>query len=973
MKRLFAFFLLGLFCLQLVSQPANNWIDYSRTYFKFYTEEDALHRIDYFALIGGGMTNPIVGADLQMYTAGAQIPIYVSTSGTFGAGDFIEFYGRRNDGKFDTQLYANPAHQNHDEISLFSDKAAHYITTVPSGNNLRYQTTANNLTNLPAAESYFMHEETSIPFNFHHRGEPKTDVGGAKIWFADFEKGEGYTSQRVASNSNQINRLSTRSQYTGAAPPVEVKVNVVGLDDSVGAFLDQHCKVYVQSYDHPNPTSTTPEIDDQFIAYDIRRYNFTIPQSQLGLVATDITLQALDGFVSIFSFQSKFASTYASITYPHTFDFESKKSFAFNVDVNADKYFEITNFSGSSGPVVLLDKTAMRRYEITQVNGVYKIKIPYDANFPGTHEFYLSSTSSSEMVNVSPLDIEQRNFVDYSLPVFQGDYLMIYHTSLNQGSTQYVTEYSKYRQSDLTTLSGHSSPVRTFNKVMGVPIEQLYDQFAQGIENHPLAIQNFVNYILIGPNAWPAQPEHMFLIGKSIDYPSFRANQTNFDNCLVPTYGYQPSDNKLSTANVFDYRPQLGTGRLSARNANDVRVYLEKLIEYEQLVSAVENDCSVAARKQMKQILFATKGWGTGEANQFYQYTSGYQQIVQSNNTGWNIAEDLIDNTDHAPGPVRPELATAINDGLAMIVYTGHGIGQYWEFNGHHDNGPTTLAPSNFSNQGKYPFLLSNACFVGNIHTPQGGSQGEDYLLEEDGGAIGSIASVTLAYPSFLDIFSKRFLNNMTSNYYGATVGQLIKQSIREIYDPVSTGVKAVGLEMTYAGDPTIELYNFDNPSYLLDNVTELSSGASTNDVQVSIFNTGKAVPAQQLEVQITSTNGAGVSTVHPVQNIFAPGWYGDYTFSVPANGPGPYTYSVVLDPNDLITEDCEGNCPQNIVTSGSTTSYQANANITSNSVIVDIPTTYQAGQCVEMLTGFQYDVTGNSNATFHAFIDDCP
>lgn len=906
MKHLLAFLLPMMIGLSANSQTyGNEWIDYSKTYYKFHTEENALHRVDYNALVSGGIANP-VGADLQVFTAGAQIPIYVSNNASFGPGDYIEFIGNSNDGKFDTQLYATSLDQSHDLVSLFTDEAAYYITLAPGGNNLRYQAATNDLSNLPPVEEFFMHEATNVPFNVHHRGEPKTDVGPAKTWLADFDKGEGYTGPSVTSNATQFLRFSTSNQYSGSAIPINVKMNIVGRDESIGAFLDQHVKMYIRSYDEANPTSFPADLEDQFEEYDIKRYEFSIPQSQLGAVATDVTLEALDGFEGVFPYESDFAATFGSISYPHTFNFENESSFSFNVVVNSDKYFEIENFDGGLAPV-LLDRTSNQRYALNLSGGTYQVKIPFDPAFPGEHEFYISSTASTELVSVTGAEFTSRNFIDYSDPANQGDYIMIYHKDLTQGtSVNYVEEFRKYRQHDLSTQSGHSSPVNTFNAVT-VEIEQLYDQFAQGIQKHPLSIKNFVNYILNGPNAWQNTPEHLFLVGKSIGYPDFRSNDTNFNKCLVPTFGHQASDVKLSTNGLDDYRPQLGTGRIPVSNGDEVRVYLEKLIAYEQVFADAENDCSLPARKQMKEVMLMTKGWSQGETQSFQQYTAGYSQAVQANNTGWNIVQDLVDAADHDPGPVRPELTAAINDGLAMIIYTGHGNGQYWQFNGHFFDGPNTLGPSNFNNLGKYPFILSNTSFLGQIHRPGGEAMSQEYVLYEGGGSIGFLAFVEIGYASNLDIFSSQFVDNLSGPLYGSTVGQLIKQTIEDVYTPGNSAVKSTCLSFTYAGDPAVELYNFDKPSYELESVTELSSGMAANDILVGLHNTGRSIPGQQVEIQITSTNSAGVSTVHPIQSVLAPFYYSQYNFSVPHNGEaGSFTYSVLIDPNNLIEEDCE-------------------------------------------------------------------
>ncbi len=920
-------------CPSIIAQTsANDWIEYDQTYYRFYTDEVGLHRVGYNALVGAGLTNP-VGSQLQVFARGEEVPIHVTTNGTFGPGDYIEFYGEKNDGYFDTQLYESPDHQSHAFESLFTDEGAYFVSVNPGGNNLRLNQQVNNTNGVPPAEQFFIHESTNIAFNVHHRGKPKTEVGGAKSWFADFELGEGYTAPQVTqfnpitkTGGPKFMRTSTKNQFAGSGLDAEVELSIVGLDGAVGAYLDQHCKVYVNDFANQNPTATTAYVDDQFTEYEIRDYIFDVPMNTLGAVATDITMEAINGIDGVYPYESKFAATYATIRYPHTWDLENKRNFTFNVDVNTSKYIEITNFNGGNSAVII-DLTAGHRWEVQNSgNNLYKVHIPYDPAHPGKREFYISSTTSSQVTQPTASDFKVRNFTDYSLPANQGNYIMVYHDQLTTGPVDQVEEYRKYRQQGEFTSSGNSSPTGTYN-VVKVNIDELYDQFAHGIQKHPLSIKNFVNFVKSGPQGWPTNPQHLLLLGKGIGYNDFRSDQTNFDGCLIPTYGHQPSDVELTTPNIVDYRPQIGTGRIPARTSEHVRIYLKKLIEYEQVFLDAQFNCTIEARQKMKDVLLVTKGWGQGETDQFYQFTAGYKQQVQVNNTGWNVVDDILEISDHSPGSVNPAYSQSINDGVAMILYNGHSHGQYWEFNGHFDEGPTTLAPSNFSNQGCYPFVLSNSCFVGQIHRPGNQSQAEDYTLYEDGGSIGFLATLALAYPAFLDIFSSQFVQNVTSDNYGETIGQIIRQTINDVYVPNNTGVKVTCLEFTFSGDPAIQVYNFDKPEYILDEVTHTGTNGGMATLKLDVFNMGRGIPGQQLPIQITSTSPSGTVVTHPIQNQFAPAYFNSYFIEVPiGNEAGSFDFDVMLDPNSNIDEDCDnlnnnffsssgnsqGNCPGN-------------------------------------------------------------
>src|ERR1700761_3654192 len=100
MKNIFTIALL-LLSLGLSAQSYNNeWIDFSKTYYKFKVPSTGLYRITRATLVsaGTGLENTPV-QQFQLFRNGQEVPIYTSiASGALGATDYIEFWGRMNDG-----------------------------------------------------------------------------------------------------------------------------------------------------------------------------------------------------------------------------------------------------------------------------------------------------------------------------------------------------------------------------------------------------------------------------------------------------------------------------------------------------------------------------------------------------------------------------------------------------------------------------------------------------------------------------------------------------------------------------------------------------------------------------------------------------------------------------------------------------------------------------------------------------------
>ena len=138
----------------------NEWIDYTKTYYKCKVGKTGLYRIEQPTLVTAGLGSA-AAQDFQLWRNGVQIPIYTSiSSGNFSSSDYIEFWGEMNDGKPDKELYRNPDYQLNDKWSLESDTSVYFLTLNPAGNNFRLTTVANNVAgNVLPPEPFFMHTE----------------------------------------------------------------------------------------------------------------------------------------------------------------------------------------------------------------------------------------------------------------------------------------------------------------------------------------------------------------------------------------------------------------------------------------------------------------------------------------------------------------------------------------------------------------------------------------------------------------------------------------------------------------------------------------------------------------------------------------------------------------------------------------------------------------------------------------------
>ncbi|MDA7501839.1 C25 family cysteine peptidase [Chitinophagales bacterium] len=909
-KLLSLLFLLTIGASQLLTAQTygNEWIDYDRTHYKFQTEEEGLHRIDYSTLVAAGID--LNAEDFKVYNNGKQVPIYVSTTGVVGPGDYIEFYAKENDGEYDTKLYQVADWQLHTDFSLFTAKRSFFLVSDPDGTHLRFAEEVNNLTNLPPAEEYFMYKARKTKSNAFHFGEPFF-LQGIFNFFTTFDKGEGWLSGLIKATDNSdgtttyidlTNAVSTPSIATNAPEIARVENRICGRTRSLGVINDQEIGISVNGIEYTH---------ESFSKFDVKTYSFDLPLDQLGTTSnstgatTTARYRAFNGSTAGFPYKSKYSVAYTEIEYPRLFEFGNEEYFIFTIDVTEDKYIEIADFNGGSAPVVY-DMSSRKRFEPVFEGGVYKLKLDFiNSNTIGTKRtFFISNTASSSLVNVTSL--EARDFVKYSAVANQGSYIMLYNELLKQGAVDQIDRYSDYRQS----IAGGS------HDVIQVSIDELYDQFSAGIEKHPMAIKNFVNYAV---DNWAVNPEFLYLVGKSVLYSKTRTSATWFEQGLVPSYGYYASDLMLVSQTVSDYWPRLPFGRLPANNALEVEKYLDKVITYESWFDLTDCD-EIKDRAWMKNTLHVSKGWGQDQTDGFTDDLNGYEEQVEGSSLGYNVIDLFEDTWGATPsgqtdwyGPEPPQMVPYWEEGISFLNFVGHASGNYWQY-------PISKDPeTDYANEGKYPFILSNSCFVGQIHEAGGNSMAEDYIHSCNSGAIVFVAAVALSSPSFLQIYSSEFLTVMSGPLYGKSISEGLQQTIQNIYDPVDPGIRVVCNEFTYTGDPAIEMYNWDQPEYLIElgDVSVSPSGpidplqTSEMTVSVDLTNYGRAVN-EALSIcieQIDPSSGEVIfSETFQVEN---PGFEGSFEFDIDVpqgETAGTDNLVITIDCNNQWAEDCEDN-----------------------------------------------------------------
>ncbi len=918
------------FSFQLFAQEStyfNEWIDYEKTYHKFYIEEDGIYRITLNVLdeIGLG-TMPLEG--FHLYSRGQEIPIYISPLSDVLEDVYIEFYATKNDGSFDTQMFENPEWQLTDRRSLYTPKAAYYLMWDDSFEGKRIETVANDLSGeLPEQEEYFLYESGQIYRNIFMPGEPTRITSlerpdGINSNFAKMEKGEGFVSSIIVGETTKTYQIPTLGAYRGEnAPLATLQTKVVGQNDDLMVEIDHHLQVRINDNLY---------IDGTYEGHDTPIYEATLEVSELSDVRTGVTYQSV-GDLFTTAIEDWQSISYTFLIYPRQFDFRTYSAgevvnadeFYFELQHADEAYFEVSNFNGGNW-AVLYDVSNSQRYQIEAEENLYKIHLlPSPSMSTETRSLFLVNQENGTIQRIESLQPIQ--FTNYAAIANQGDYILLSHPTLHDGETDWVQAYADYRSSEV---GGN------YNVVIA-DIQELYDQFAHGIQNHPLSIRHFIHFAV---DNWAAKPEYLFLMGKGLDY-RVTSTPSTFNANFIPTFGHQPSDVFLTARGFNDYRPQIAVGRLSARTPEDVKNYLNKIQGYEDIAG-----CSMEERAWRKEALFQTVGNDEAEYTLTKNYLEGYESILEGNNFG-GIVLDLQAGLNYDP---LFNTTPFIEEGIGLLHFFGHSTGQIWKSDVLKNlNGYQQVTP-------RFPIIFSSSSFTGNVFKSPNSepSMEEDWVLAPNKGAIGFLGNVSFHWKQAEDVFYTELYRQISQTNYNAPLGKALKETIEALYiadenDPFYHQFRAAIEQHSFEGDPALVIGgSFAKPEYVISNDYEYSfidvedaytvkteirndvtlldaitgealqlvdgryevTGMEEVALKVRVTNLGKAVE-DNMDIAVVKVESDGTETILTTETVTSPTYEMVYEFTSPievANTLEEYELEVKV--SSALEEDCHDN-----------------------------------------------------------------
>ncbi len=748
----------------------NEWINYEQQYFAIPVYEQGVHRIDYTTLINAGV--PVGSFDprsFQIFARGEEQPLLVKneSTGLFNPGDYIEFYADKNNGWFDEGFYEDPEKHPNPNYSLINDTITYYLTWNNSLNNSRYLVQEDNNFEGYSPAPYFWHTSHLDFTSTYYAGE----TNNYGVTEPGYTEAEGWFDAALNLGESRTHTLPTPNIYT-AGPSAQVEMAVAGASNYRPLDPDHHLQIQFAGQ----------MIDTIYEGYTLLKFQHPVPANNLNSSGTPFVFSSVN---SLGTPVDRSAIAYVSVKYPHNFNLNDQPNVQMELPPSSGNktLIAFTGFASETPDSVwVYNLTHGEKSKAFRQDETYRALI----SFPNqTRNLFVTSEAQYIQVStIKPVSDDPSayaRFTNFMDPAhFNADYLMITHHSLMEPARNFR---------DFRNSTGY--------KVLLVDVEELYHQFAYGIKKHPLALRNFAAFTLAG---FEQKPQNLFLIGKTRSAVNYRNNNSIYASSLVPSMGNPPSD-ILFTSGLDNqgYAPALATGRLAAQTPEHVTLYLDKAIQH--------HNAQQTPQEWMKNILHFGGGSSINEQNLLAGYLGQYQRTMEDTLFGGYVRTFLKSSTDPIQINQSDSLKEIINNGVSFMTFFGHAAGIGFDI--------SIDYPSEYSNYGKYPFLVANSCFAGDIFG-SGVNSSEEFVLIEEKGVIGYLAATTATGAFELNRYSNEFFSHVSGKSYGKPVGHMLRETIREIQSS-NPYIRNVSLLNTLHGDPAVTLNAQSKPDYTLE------------------------------------------------------------------------------------------------------------------------------------------------------------
>lgn len=777
MKRILLIGLVLMMFATLVSAQQVPWYTYDQTYYKVPTAKDGIYRISAQALQSSGINlNNLDPRAIRMYHRGKEVAIHIEgeNDGKFDTGDFIDFYGLRNDGTLDRLLYTDFSSIPNPFYNTHSDTTAFFLSILPGQTGKRMAQRTTPAADLPLATTYNS-EKLQVFADQYSLGQGYT----FDFRLSKYDLGQGWMSTVVTKGTTKqitFNQLGS-PRNTGSA---QLEIGLVG-----------------RSYnEHRTRILAGPTAANQRLVSTVPYFGFNYPQLKIELAMTDFNP---DGSIVI-GVQSTGTESADNISVAY-----AKIIFQKNVS------------NGNFSSELFILPPGNQRIQLNQTSGTYLAVDVFDPVNPKKVNLAVSGPSLSFTASVASdsskvwvQNATQVNQVGVLKPVRFRDYLsqpanfiLVGHRKLEVPSKKFANPLKAYAEHRASPLGGGFD-------TLTLRMEEIVDQFAYG-ENSHVALYEFLR------TYYPVhKPTHLLLAGRSLAMFStaraggvtyyYRNNPSIFPfQDLVPPGGYPFSDN-IFTIGLNPSKPNtpvMGVGRIPAKTSEELAGYLDK---------AIEKDAVGVSDSWQKEMIHLSGGVSEFELERYFNFLNGFKNIAEGPYLGGNVTTyrkrsnstiEVIDITGD------------LNEGRSMVTFFGHGSPTIIDI----EIGFASDPILNYQNKGKYPIMLFNGCDYGSAFGT-GYTQGEDWVITPEKGASNIMANTSIGVDIYLRRYSEGFYLKAfaDSTLIYRTIGE-VKQEAGDYFisrygnSPLSMSHLE---QMVLLGDPAVRIFPANKADYAI-------------------------------------------------------------------------------------------------------------------------------------------------------------
>ncbi|MAZ54379.1 MAG: hypothetical protein CMP55_01040 [Flavobacteriales bacterium] len=743
-----------------ITATVDNSVLSSGNWYKISLNNDGIYRLSYQDLenLGINLSN-LNPQDLRIYGhPGGLLPIDNNTErtidleelaiqvvgqddGVFNENDYILFYGQ------------SPNQWIADEAGLFRhkqhyyDNSSYYFITADLGEGKRinsFQSLSYSDTVITSFDDYKIHENDEINFiksGLNWYGDV-FDSNDSKSFSFNFPNRIDEVNLKIALAANSV--APYNSDFTiNASGILSQNVSISGIS---GSYNKANIKVFENKI---NPTSDEIEVELEF-------------NSLSNLARGYIDYIEINAHRNL-----KMSGNQMS--------FRSLSS----VKSNSISQFQLSNFSEYTKIWDVTSPLSPQLIDIQSSGSISYFNILTDTlkEFIAFNETYLSSSLIGKVANQNLHSFRDIDYLIVAPNLFleQANRLANFHRNNNLNvevvtPKQIFNEFSSGRQD--------VSAIRDFAKM-------LYEQ------------ENPLKYLLLfGDASYDPKERLPNNTNYVISYQS--ANSTNELYSYVSDDFFALLDNEESILSNSANIPflDIGVGRFPVQTEEEAKIVVDKVISYNSnesygdwrlnmcFVGDDNDEIETVHSLQAEQLAdFIAINYPSYNVDKIY--LDAYQQ--ESSTGGQRCAS------------VNNAISDAINKGMFLVNYTGHGGELGWA----HERILEIDDINSWRNANKLPLFMTATCEFSRYDDPARVSAGEQVFLKENGGAIALLTTSRVVFTgSNLDLNTSFLENIFTDNQNANRLGDVLIRTKNNVVDVSNTNHR----NFTLLGDPALQL-----------------------------------------------------------------------------------------------------------------------------------------------------------------------